>query len=128
ADVLLAHADALAPPGVMALALLEVAEGVDPTRADPTVELLALDGREAARLHVLLGAREVDLLMGRVEVAHDEDGPALDAILLEEVEDAPVERELVGDTAEVPVLAVAVREVGVHDEELTKARELKAPL
>src|SRR5690606_26929777 len=74
ADVLLAHAEALAPPGVV---LRHVpshrAEAVDPPARQPARELLALLGEKAAGLPVLLRAREIDLARRGVEVAHHDD-------------------------------------------------------
>src|SRR5262249_59142782 len=72
ADVAGARALALAPPGVVARARLEAAEGVDPARRLPAVELRALLGQEAARGLVLARAREVDLAVRGVEVAQGE--------------------------------------------------------
>src|SRR5262245_55532849 len=112
----------------MARARLEAAERVDPSGPDPPIELLPLDRGEAARLPVFLGPGEIDVLMGSVEITHDQDGDAPLFVLLEEVEDAAVERELEGDTAIVPELAVAVREVSVDDDEAAKGGAEEAGL
>src|SRR5688572_2505818 len=82
ADVLRAHAEALAPPRIMRAGRLERAERVDPARADPAVELGALLGQEAAVLHVLLRPREIELAMRGVEIAHHEHALAGAAQLL----------------------------------------------
>ena len=72
-------------------------------------------------LAVLPRAREVDLAVGGVEVAHHEHALAAAAQALELLEERAVEVELVGHAAVVAVLAAAVREVDVRDDEACRS-------
>src|SRR5690606_31360708 len=129
ADVLLAYAEALAPPGVLIRHVASHrAEAVDPTARQPARELLALLGEKAAGLPVLLRAREVDLARGGVEVAHHDDRLARSLRRVERAVEPAVKPQLEGHAAVVAVGAAPVREVAIDDGEPTDARDLHAPL
>src|SRR6218665_2007153 len=113
ADIALAHAEALAPPTVVPGALLEMAEGVHPPRAQPPAELLALLQEETTRLPVVPGPGEIDFLMRRVEVPHDHEPLAVAQALLQQLVEAAGEGQLEGHPAVVALLPIAIWEVAV---------------
>src|SRR5262249_26438000 len=115
ADVARAHAVALAPPRVVASALLELAERDDEAAREPAMQLLALDRQEAARLRVLLRAREIDLVRCGVEVPHHDDRLAAIERGLELAEQSAIEAELVRHARVVVEVPAAVRKVAVGD-------------
>jgi len=123
-----AHPEALAPPRIMPGAGLERAKRVDPARADPAVELRALLGQEAAVHRVLLRAREIDLAVRGVQIAHHQHALAGAAQLLHALEHGAVEVELVRHAAVVAVVAAALRKVSVHHHEPAEARDLEPAL
>ena len=94
ADVARPRAARDAPPGVMPRAALELAEGVEKACLDERLEAGAFLRGESVRADVLFGPREVDLLVGDVEVAAEYHRLAL------------FETEQVGEKCEVPALAV----------------------
>jgi hypothetical protein len=105
-----------------------VAEGVDPARVDPAIELGSLLGQEAAVALVVPGAREVELSVCRIEVAHHEHAQTAAAQALHSFEEGFVEAELVGDAAVVAVLAAALWKVAVGDHQPAETRDLDASL
>src|SRR5690606_26668305 len=96
------------------------AERIDPARGDPARKLLALFRQKAARFGVVFRAGEIDLLVRRVEVADHEHLAALSQPL-HALEHGPIEVELVRHAAVVAVLAAALREIAVDDEQLAEA-------
>ena len=107
---------------------LESAEGVDPAGIDPAPELRTLLRQEARSLAVLLRSRDVELRVGRVEVAHHEDVEPIFAERLDPLEERAVPVELVGHAIVAAILARAVREIAVRDHELAETRDLESAL
>src|SRR5690606_18773258 len=126
ADVLGPDTKALAPPGVVLTPRLEGAEGVDVAHGEQAIEVFALLEQEAAGVLVLLGPGEVDLAVGRVEVAHDEDRLPGARPRGEGLEDGLIESTLEGDAAVVALLPVAVGEVDVGNGQRAEAGDLHA--
>ena len=118
----------LAPPGIVLPARLEGAEGVDPAGPEPTVDLRALLGQEAALAGVLRRAGQVDFPVGGVEIAHHQDAVAPAAQPGQAFEEGAVEVELEGNSAVVAQLAAALGKVDVGQDEAPEAGQLQAPL
>lgn len=104
-DVVDAPADvprAAVAPGVpvgvgVALFGVEGAEGVDVAAFDDAGDPGAFLGEEPGALEGLLGAGDVELGVGDVEVAHEDEGAALAAEVVEMGEEGFVELEFVGE-------------------------------
>src|SRR5690606_33999257 len=82
----------------------------------------------AAGASVAARPREIDVLVGGVEVAHHQHPLARAAVGLQHLEQPPIERELVGHAAVVALLAVAVGEVDVGDHQAAEASDLHPSL
>ena len=126
ADVPLARAAELQPPGVLARQVgVEVAEGVDITVRDQGIHPRALLGQEAGGVAVLPRPRQVDLTMGGVDIAAEDHRPPLGAQPLAQRQERVVEGEFVRDAA---VIAAAVGEVAVDQREIGVVGDDGAPL
>ena len=130
ADVPLAHAEALTPPGVVACAPASNAtEGVDPAGSDPARRVPARSlGQEAAASSRSAGAAPGRCRAGSVEIAHAPAPDSRPAAASAPARTAPVELELVGNARVVALLPVAVGKVHVGHDEPAEARELQPPL
>lgn len=116
ADVAFACAGQKAPPGVVAGAFFEFAEGVDESGAQVGVEAGAFLGCEAVVVAVGGGVGEVQFGVGDVEVAAEDDG--FGAAELEEVaEEGAVPLLAVRQAGEV---ASGVGDVNVDEEEVVE--------
>ena len=69
ADVAIAGATFLIPPGVLAWLKVELTEGINETTGDKAVQKFPLDGHKAGHFNVLFGAGDIDLLVRGIEVA-----------------------------------------------------------
>ena len=107
---------------------LEAPEAVDPAGPHPSVELGPFFGKEAAGVAVVPRACQVDLAVGRVEVAQDQHAVAAPPKALESFEDRAVEIELVGNATVVAVVPAALREIGVDQREPSESRDLQSTL
>lgn len=98
ADVARATVAPRVPVGVgVALFGVEGAEGIDVAAFDDAGDPGAFFGEEPSAFEGLLGAGNVELGVGDVEVAHEDEGAALAAEVVEMDEEGFVELEFVGE-------------------------------
>lgn len=62
------------PPGVVPAFFFKHAEGIDVAGLDELIDPIALHAHKAARIGIFLWSGKIDFLMGRVDIARDDDG------------------------------------------------------
>ncbi len=113
--ILGSHPRAIAPPGIMPLALLKVTESIHVARLQETRHPGPLFGQIARVLLVALGIAKVDRLMSDIKIPANHDLLALVPELLKKAMHLSAKLELI---AQARVLALTVGEVRIDERKL----------